>query len=518
VDNQFVKKIVRRVAFDREVLKLMIFSVTTKPIGLIFQVLLAKYYGAGFHYDAYLLSFFLVNFLAKTLTRVFAAVTIPYLTTLKLESDERRLNEMANATILIFMAPMVVYSILLMFKGNVAVGLISANAPDQTIALTGQMLKIMALPGILIVFIESMNSIFNRNKIFRIAAAMPIIDSVTMLLILVLGHKAWGIWALPIAFSVSQVLRAVVSIGFAISKGVFRIALPQVPLSFLRELWSRSWMVLLSSAILAANMFVDKFFAAGLVEGSISSIAYSMTLVNFGLQIFQISLVTVMFTHMSEYIARKEMNECGNYIELNFRKLAALVVPISIAVSIASPELVRVLFQRDAFSIEDAERTSSALSMYMLGMPALLLNLVIARVYHSLGKLRVKIWLAVQYIVTNVVGNILLIGPLKVTGLAVSSSLAINLHLGLSLFILFRYRLGLRVGSISMVLIRHYLYGVLTWVTYWLIGVNGFFDHLVQAEGWFVYVGIGAARGLSVLIIYAVWFLALRNLLNKREA
>jgi len=320
VKLQLLRNKLKGLIFEGEILKLMSLSVMTKPIGLVSQVLMAKFYGAGVHYDAYLLSYFLVTFLAMTLGRVFSAVIIPFLTTLRIGNDGHKLNELVNATLLLFAAPMVVFSAFLIFGGGWAVSIVAPNAPHETKTLTIQMLKIMAIPGIMMALVETINSIFNLNKAFRIPAMMPIINSVTMLVILVLGHKSWGIWALPIAFSLSQTIRAVVSVSFALAKEFIKLVPPLVSRNFLKELWSRSWVVLVSSTILTVNLFVDKYFASGLVEGSISSIAYSITLVNFGSQIFQFSLVTVMFTKMSEFIAKNQMDECGRYIELNFNK------------------------------------------------------------------------------------------------------------------------------------------------------------------------------------------------------
>src|SRR5690606_35936234 len=116
----------------------------------------------------------------------------------------------------------------------------------------------------------------------------------------------------------------------------------------------------------------------------ISAIAYANTLMNLGVQLFHFSLVTIMFTRMSEYLARGEIAACSRYLDDNLRRLARLSIPVCLAVAVASHELVLVLFQRDAFSAGDTARTASVLTMYILGLPAVLTNLVVVRVFHSL--------------------------------------------------------------------------------------------------------------------------------------
>ena len=64
---------------------------------------------------------------------------------------------------------------------------------------------------------------------------------------------------------------------------------------------------------------------------------------------------------------------------------------------------------------------------------ALVINGIVARIFHALRRVRERVWLNVQYILTNVVGNILLVRVLATKGLAISSSAAIILHLVLAL-------------------------------------------------------------------------------------
>ncbi|HPG27382.1 MAG TPA: lipid II flippase MurJ, partial [Myxococcota bacterium] len=196
---------------------------------------------------------------------------------------------------------------------------------------------------------------------------------------------------------------------------------------------------------------------------SISSINYATTLLNLGLQAFNLSLVVVMFTKLSQLYSAGDLDGYNGYFQDNLRKVCNIVVPASLGVFLANDEIVRALFERGSFDAADTARTAGALGMYMLGLPALIINGIVTKIFHSLQRLKEKIWLAVQYIVTNIIGNMLLVGSLKVTGLAISSTVAINLHLLLSLWVLYTFRSGVVVRPLLATLTRSYTIALITW-------------------------------------------------------
>jgi len=177
-------------------------------------------------------------------------------------------------------------------------------------------------------------------------------------------------------------------------------------------------------------------------------------------------------------------------------------VPTCLALALASQEVVYFLFQRNAFTPEDTIRTSGVLSMYMLGLPAFLANMVVANIFHSLGKFKDKIWLALQFILTNIAAAWILIGPLQVLGLAIASTLAINLHLFLSYWFLNRYKLGIRADKYARIMIQYYFFALLTWALFSGLGKLGLLPVFEQgASRWLVLV-FGALKFSVIFLIF----------------
>ncbi len=504
----------RRLLFDREVMGLMGLSLLVKPIGLLSQVLVARWFGAGEDVDAYGLALFLVTFGDGTLSQVFRGAMAPYLIQLKHAVDIDTFHRYQNGVLGLFIGGGAAWLLGLAALVAAVLPLVWPDLPPITSDLTIRMTVAMALPGLLLVVNNLGMSVLNLYQYFRVAGAMPVLNAAAMLAALVLWHDRLGIWSLPLGFAIGQVLQWPVIHLRAFAVRALRPVRPGLDRRDLGRIRDLIWLMFVGQVLLTGNAFVDRWFATALEPGSVASLNFAYTLVTFGFMLFSTSLVTVMYPHMSETIAAGEFAACSEYIRHNLVRLCHLVVPASLGIAFAAPELVRVLFERGAFDAADTVRTTGAMVMYMLGLPALIINGLVARIFHSLQLLRDKVWLAVQFLVTNALLNFALIGPLQVRGLALASSLAINLHLLLSLWVLHRRRSGLYTGPLLAVVGQSYVVGALAAAVYWALPLERSLADLAD-RGFGGAVAAGAIKAAIVVAAYGVvlgcWRLAARR-------
>lgn len=493
---------VTRVLFEGEVLRLMVLAALTKPIGLITQILLANYFGAGFQYDAYVLASFLVAFMGQTMGRVFSAVAVPLTIKLKTRCSRDEVFAFQNAIYLLYSLPVAVFLAFLYARSDQVIAWVAPHAPPDTVRYTIRMVHWMALPGLAVIGIEMGKVTLNLNSRFRLPATLPVINGLATILAIITMHRKLGIWSLPLGYALSQIIQLAVAWTYAFRKRFVAPVLPSLEPGTVSRLFALSWMVFVSNGFQVINMFLDKYFATGLAKGNVSSIAYSMTIMNFGVQIFSFSLVTVVFTRMSEFLANDQTAQCDIFLRNSVRRLLRVVVPISLGLSMAGHEIVTVLFERGHFSAADSLRTSGVLSMYLLGLPAIVTNMLVTRIFQSLQRMRDKMWLSLQYMLTNAFGNMLLVNILQAKGLAISSSFAINLHLGLSLLVLHSYRTGLQPKRFASMLYRSYLLGGVTFAFYALSGMGHRFDLWVQGAGKWQVLAVGAGRFVTLVLIF----------------
>jgi putative peptidoglycan lipid II flippase len=492
----------KRVLFEGEVLRLMGFTMIVKPIGLVTQMLTASYFGAGAQYDAYALAFFFVTFLDNMIGQAYNSVVVPLTIRLRGELGERQLLRFQNAVLGIFLIPVVGFMALLMLRGRWVVHLVAPNLPAETAGYVANMLHWMALPGVAMMAISMGNAVLNANRRFWMAGAMPIVNAVIFLVAIIVLRRPLGIWALPAAFMSSTLVQFIAIISFTFSTRCIAPVRPAVPPGRLDQLWSLGGVFLLSQFVLMIGVFVEKYFATGLEAGSVSAIAYATTILNMGGSLFSASLTVVMFTRMSEYFAEGRIAEGSSYILDNLRRQTRIVVPASLALCLASHEIVRVLFARGAFDAHATALTGSALAIYVLGLPGMLATTLVARIYHSLQRMRDRLWQNAQFVATGVVCSILLVKSHGVVGLAWAATIAYNTHLALSLWMLHRYRTGLDVGSFWRVLARAHVLASATWLLYLVTGFARMVDKLPFRDSTLGALLCGALRCAFVMGVY----------------
>ncbi len=468
----------RRYLFAPEILRLMGLVVLVKPLGLATQILMANWFGAGHRYDAYALAFFLVTFSAQVIGNVYTAVAVPFLIRMRVRLESRELFGLQNATLLLFLLPAAAFTTLLLTGTGLVVDAIGRDLPPETRAHTIDLIRLMAVPGVLLLLGMMGKAVLNLNNRFRFAAAMPVLNAAVILLAVWLYHGRLDIRSFALGFGVSNALQAALLWGLIATRRHAAPVAPAAPPGALRELGSLCRMLALVHVFSLVYRFVDRMFAATLPAGNISSITYASTILTFGVELFAMTLVVVMFTRMSELAGEGDMRGLGGYLRDNVARVARLVAPAAVVLCATAGEIVRVLFMRGAFTPADAERTAGALALYVLGLPALVLIQMVARAFNALQRLREMIWLSLLYLAANVIGNALLIDAWGVRGLAIASTLAAYIHLAAALAVLRGYRLGLDVGGWVRAGLRYLLPAAVAWA---LVVPTGL---AARIEGW----------------------------------
>jgi putative peptidoglycan lipid II flippase len=103
--------------------------------------------------------------------------------------------------------------------------------------------------------------------------------------------------------------------------------------------------------------------------------------------------------------------------------------------------IVQLLFQRGEFSVADAALTAQALVGYAVGLPAFSATRIAAQTFYALGDTRTPVLVGFLAVAANVVLALLLMWPLRHTGLALASSLSSYVNV-IALCWLLRRRLG----------------------------------------------------------------------------
>lgn len=133
------------------------------------------------------------------------------------------------------------------------------------------------------------------------------------------------------------------------------------------------------------DLVISRRFLSEFGEGAQSYFSWAMRLCDFPQGIFVMALSTASLPSLAGLAARGEHEELGKTYVYGLRLALFVAVPVSLLFVVLAEPLTVTLFQRGAFSPEDARETARALAIQGLGMFTVAVVRQSVPVYHALG-------------------------------------------------------------------------------------------------------------------------------------
>ena len=179
------------------------------------------------------------------------------------------------------------------------------------------------------------------------------------------------------------------------------------------------------------NLLLDTLIASLLTVGSISWLYYSDRLVEFPLGVFGIALATVILPNLSRQYARGDKTAFSETLDWALRLVLIVAVPAALALAVLATPLLATIFLYGEFGLHDLAMASESLMAYSFGLIAFILIKILAPAYFSRQDTKTPVKIGLIAMAVNLVLNLLLMGPMGHTGLALATSVAAFVNAGL---------------------------------------------------------------------------------------
>lgn len=196
--------------------------------------------------------------------------------------------------------------------------------------------------------------------------------------------------------------------------------------------------VLVATSMSQVNVFVDRIFASYLPGGSMSYLSYGNKVVELPIALFSGIISTIIFPDLIEYVNNDQSGKLKIYLNRATIVNFIFLIPSFVGLSILSQDIVKLLYERNAFSSIDTINTASALFYYG---PTIILYggmAVISKVYYSMKDTVTLMYISVFTIILNAVLDYVLMKPMGFSGLALATSLVAVFQLAAAYMVLKR--------------------------------------------------------------------------------
>lgn len=283
----------------------------------------------------------------------------------------------------------------------------------------------------------------NTRKIFFIPALAPAMLNITLILSIIffearakqpLTAAAVGVMVggfVQFVFQLPLFFKNKYSLGFDATfthPGLKRMSVLLVPAT-------------LALSVSQVNIVVSNILASFLPSGSITYLFYSMRLTQFPIGIFGVAMGMAVLPMLSEHAVRGEYDKLRDDFSFALRLLFFITVPAMAGLIALREPIVNVLFQRGRFDYAATVGTAQALLFYSIGIWSVVGVRVVTASFYSMQDTRTPVKVALVALTANILFSVILMRPMKHSGLALANALASWVNFVL-LFFFLRKRLG----------------------------------------------------------------------------
>lgn len=434
----------------------------SRILGYVKDMVLAKFFGATGSADVFFVAFRIPNLLRELFAEgSMSSAFVPVVTEYQSKHGREEANRLVRAAfifILVFVGIICVLGIIFAPVIVTAIAPGFLNEPEKfsnTVLLTRIMFPFLLFISLAALTMGALNT---RGVFFIPALAPAFLNIVTIISVLILSM---------------HFTNPIISVAIGVTAGGFVQFLFQVPsflkqgytlkgsskpdnsnhnsspvinyMSFLHPGLKRIGILIIPAtagmAVAQINIFVSTILASYLAEGSITYLYYSMRLVQFPIGIFGVAMGMAVLPALSEHAVKGEMGKVKEDFSFAIRLLFFITVPAMVGLIALKVPIVSTLFQRGEFGHTATIGTADALIFYSLGIWAIVGVRVITATFYSMQDTRTPVKVAASAMIINIVMSLLLMGPMKHSGLAFANAIASGCNFML-LFYLLRKRLG----------------------------------------------------------------------------
>lgn len=427
------------------------FTLLSRIAGFTRDLLMARFLGAGFASDAFLVAFRLPNLFRSLFAEgAFAAAFVPMVSG-KLArrdgkvGDPRPAVAFAEQALAVLVPVLLVFSALFMAAAGPIVWLMTGGFADgsaEKLALTTELTRLTFPYLTLISIVALLGGILNAVGRFWVNAAAPILLNLSMIATLLFFRGATDdetARALAVGVSAAGIAQLLWLAWGCHRAGVLpRLGWPAVT-SEIRTLLRRIGPAALGAGATQVNLLVSTMIAARLLpQGSVSYLYYADRLNQLPLGMIGVGMGVALLPTMSRLLGAGDAAAAIHQQNRAIEFVLLLSLPAAFALVVSAEPLISALLQQGAFTRADTIGAYTALQAFSLGLPAYVLVKVLTPGFHARGDTRTPMRIALLAILVNLVGNLTFIWPFGHVGIALATALSAWLNAGLLGWILYR--------------------------------------------------------------------------------
>ncbi|MFA6321441.1 MAG: murein biosynthesis integral membrane protein MurJ [Candidatus Omnitrophota bacterium] len=420
-------------------------TATSRILGFVRDIVIAKFFGTAIFAQAFVIAFRIPNLLRDLVGEgATNSAFVPVLTDELTKKGKKDFFHLAQIILNIMFWVLLALTLLGVLLSPLIVRLIAPGFsadPEKfnvTVKLTRILFPFLFLVGLWAYAMGILNSL----RSFAAPAFGPSIMNLSMILCAVwFGENIFGLATGVLA---GGFLQLAIQFPPLYANG-WR---PRLTTEFKHPQAKRVGLLLvpraLGACVYQVNVFISTILAslsAIVGDGAVAALYYANRIWQLPLAIFGIALAQALLPMMSRHVALDEKDKLKEALLFSLNILFFILIPSTIGLIVLRVPIIKVLFERGAFTSYSTDITSVALLFYAVGLVACGGIKVLVNTFYSMHDTMTPVKTALGSLVLNVVLSAALMFPMKLGGLALASSASAVFNF-FALYVLLEKRIG----------------------------------------------------------------------------
>lgn len=391
---------------------LMIFTVIGNVVSFGKNIIVAYYFGTNVEYDVFLMALFIPILLSGLFMGPLQGALIPIIISSKVKYGEEESLRIYKSISLLMIGFVAVLSLLYISMSKLTLKVLPYGFDDQYFGLLVSLSNVLILTLFTNCVIILLKNLYNAKNNFILPCISALFGALISILSIYLDPVK-DVYTLCYSLLIGSIVDILIQ---AVCLHKAQIRLPRGFNIFNAET-KRALLLtvplLISATMGHANPLIGQIMASHLYEGAVSSLNYADKLNSLLVQIFVLTISATTLRSFSQLIADNEIQQLKNKVNNIISVYALILLPITVLIIHFSPFIVKLLFERGAFTTQSTRYTSTAWAIYSIGLYFNLCGTILARVYNAIQDARDQMFVSLIGLILNVGLNF---GLMKIYG------------------------------------------------------------------------------------------------------
>jgi len=367
--------------------------------------------------DAYYAAFRIPDLMFELVAAgAISSALIPILSELITHGERPRAWRVASTVLNLMLMVLLALAVLLAIFAPVLVPILVPGFDEATTELTVQLTRLMLIAPIFLAAGSVVTAILQTQERFGAAALAPIVYNASIILGAVLLGPALGIFGVAIGVVVGAMGHLFVQLPALRSR--FSYSLVADPGD--KAARQTFWLMLPRAIGMGTNQItflVNTALASTVAVGAVVGYSVAFSVLQIPLGVIGLPLGVVLLPAMSRAVAQGDEREFGIIVVRALRLLLWTLTFVAAVGIVTRDQVVDLLF---GFGFDPAmlAATAGVLGVFLLGLPAHGLNIILARAFYSGKDTITPVTISILAVGVNVVVSLLTVDALGIDGLA----------------------------------------------------------------------------------------------------